>query len=85
MSTLEGTLSTLLGLTDLRVKWPTETHELTIEATDVDRTVSVPQCAVHDYHPIAELVGKYGNDPLWNELEEIMARNRELAAVDETP
>lgn len=45
--------------------------------TSVANTVNIRQPALHENHPLASLFGKYANEPLWDDFEEALRKNRE--------
>lgn len=51
--------------------------------TSVSTDARISVFPMGDDHPIAHLFGKYADDPLWQELEEIMERNRASDNADD--
>jgi hypothetical protein len=46
------------------------------QSTSVSIDARVSVYPMGEDHPLAHLFGKYADDPMWHELEEIMERNR---------
>ena len=46
------------------------------QSTSVSIDARVSVYPMGEDHPLAHLFGKYADDPMWRELQEIMERNR---------
>ena len=46
------------------------------ESTSVSSDARISVYPLGDDHPLAHLFGKYADDPMWQELEAIIDRNR---------
>ncbi|MEK6408612.1 MAG: hypothetical protein AABN34_16920 [Acidobacteriota bacterium] len=46
------------------------------QSTSVSIDARISVYPLGEDHPLAHMFGKYADDPMWRELEEIMERNR---------